>query len=68
MHRNWFMFPPHDTWRNSIVSLISCKAAHGGSYEEIIETVRHYGPLQGWDDESRRFATRAVKAARSASK
>ena len=57
----------HPCWHNSIVTLISSKVAHSGSHEDILDTVRHYGPMNGWDDESKRFARRAVKVARSTS-
>ena len=64
MHRNWFMFPPYNTWLESIVNLIAFKTKHGGSYDEIIQTVREYSPESGWDEDTKRFVKLAAKIAK----
>ena len=64
MHRNWFMFPPHGQWIGSVVSLVQTLAAHGRSYDQIISTVKDYGPKEGWDEETKRFVKLAAQIAR----
>ena len=64
MHRNWFMFPPHSSWLESIVNLIAFKTKHGRSYDEIIQTVREYSPESGWDEDTKQFVKLAAKIAK----
>ena len=49
----------------SIISLVHWHAQHGRNYSEIMKVVPNYGPLSGWDDETKQFVKLAAKIATS---
>ena len=63
--KNWFMRSPHNNWMASIISLVHWHAQHGRNYSEIMKVVPNYGPLSGWDDETKQFVKLAAKIATS---
>ena len=64
MHPNWLKLHPYNNWLHTVIDLIRFKAAHGRTYDEIIQTVRQYGPESGWDEDTKRFVKLAAKIAK----
>ena len=44
---------------------LSFSQQHGRNYSEIMKVVPNYGPLSGWDDETKQFVKLAAKIATS---
>ena len=64
MHPRWLQMHPFNNWLHTVIDLIRYKAAHGCNYDEIIQTVRQYGPERGWDEDTKHFVKLAAKIAK----
>ena len=64
IHPRWLKLHPFSDWLRTVTDLIRFKAAHGRNYDEIIQTVRQYGPESGWDEDTKRFVKLVAKIAK----